>query len=381
MSDNAPASVPQNANRRLSVAVVLPGLHLVNRGAEVALESIAIELSQMEDFEVTLFGMGSPRADRSYRFVHVPGISRSWFRKFPSIPLMRDETVWEELSFAMSLRRRFIPSEFDVVISCSYPFINWLISRGTNRQELRPQHIFVTQNGDWPARCNRREYRYFHCDALICTNPDFVDANFEKWPCTLIPNGVDVDLFCPGDADRASFGLPNDVPVVLMVSALISSKRVMEGIRAVARLEDAHLVIAGEGPLMKEVQSLGRLLLGTRFHLLQIEHRQMPSLYRSANVLLHMSLDEPFGIAYVEAMSIGVPVVTHDCRVTRWMLNGTGHLVDTTSEAAVISALKTAVCCRSKASEAISRDRAKAHFNWKSVALKYAAVARSLFGS
>ena len=38
----------------------------------------------------------------------------------------------------------------------------------------------------------------------------------------------------------------------------------------------------------------------------------MPGLYRSAEVLLHMSVDEPFGNIYVEALASGLPVVTHD---------------------------------------------------------------------
>ena len=45
----------------------------------------------------------------------------------------------------------------------------------------------------------------------------------------------------PVAGDRARFGLPEDRPVVLMVSALIASKRVLEGIEAVARTEDLAL--------------------------------------------------------------------------------------------------------------------------------------------
>src|SRR5690606_6843023 len=143
-------------------------------------------------------------------------------------------------------------------------------------------HIFVTQNGDWPAFSDGAEFRTFACDGLVCTNPDYLARNRLRWNCALIPNGVDTGRFRPGPARRAELDLPLGRPVVLMVSALIESKRVLDGIRAVAALDDATLVVAGDGPLRQEVISLGRELLGDRLKLVSLSADQMPDLYRSA---------------------------------------------------------------------------------------------------
>ena len=113
----------------------------------------------------------------------------------------------------------------------------------------RPPHVFVTQNGDWPARANVSEYRLFGCEGLVCTNPDFYESNRARWRCRLIPNGVDCVRFQPGMPQRQELGLPADRLIVLMVSALIPTKRVEIGIEAVSQVADAHLVVAGDGPL------------------------------------------------------------------------------------------------------------------------------------
>ena len=127
------------------------------------------------------------------------------------------------------------PAHYDVTLTCSYPFVNWALRRATLGGH-RPPHVFVTQNGDWPAYARNSEYRLFGCEGLVCTNPDFYERNHERWFSRLIPNGVNVDIFRPGASDRAMFNLPSDRTVVLMVSALIGSKYVREGESEVSRV-------------------------------------------------------------------------------------------------------------------------------------------------
>ena len=99
------------SQHRLKIAFILSGLHSVNRGAEVAFEAVASRLSRSEAFDVTLFGMGHPKPDDPYRFVHVSGVRRNWFRRIPSLPVMRDETSWEELIFSAALFAKYRPNE------------------------------------------------------------------------------------------------------------------------------------------------------------------------------------------------------------------------------------------------------------------------------
>jgi glycosyltransferase involved in cell wall biosynthesis len=356
------------------ILFALPGLHRVSRGAEAAFENVARVLAGYPDMEVTLLGSGQPREGDPYRFIHAPLIPRERFERWPKVPPLRSDYRWEELTFLPGLLRRMKPADYDVAVTCSFPFVHWAL-RGLRRGG-RPRTVFVTQNGDWPARRLNAEYRTFACDGLVCTNPEYFERNRATWRCALIPNGMDASRFAPGEPERAAFGLPEGVPLVLMVSALIPSKFVLEGVRAVADLPGAHLVVAGDGPLRGEVDALVAERMPGRFKRLTTTMDRMPALYRSADAFLHLSRDEAFGNVYVEALATGLPVVAHDYPVARWILGGAGSLVASQDLTAVTGALREALASRP--------DRAGLHaaaaerFDWKVVAGLYADFLREV---
>lgn len=355
----------------LRVLFALPGLHRVNRGAEVALESIAAELAQIDGFEVTLMGSGQPRPGSPYRFVHVGCVARERFEKWPGVPVLRNEYAYEEMTFAPGLWRAYRPGDFDVTVTCGYPFCNWVLRRKPLIGH-RPRHVYVTQNGDWPLYRKNAEYRWFSCDAAVCTNPDFYDAHKDAWPSRLIPNGVDCGVFHPGPSAREELGLPAAMPLVLMTSALIASKRVLEGIAAVARTPNVGLVVAGDGPLREDVEARGNSLMPGRFVRRTFAREQMPLLYRSADVFLHMSLDESSANAYIEALATGLPVVTHRRRVTEWTFGEQAFLIDTTDPDAVVRGVQEALVDWDGGKEMASGAMAQDRYSWRGIARQYA---------
>jgi glycosyltransferase involved in cell wall biosynthesis len=306
---------------------VLPGFHLYDRGAETALISVATELVKRGD-TVTLIGAGPYRPGATYRYLKAGAIRRENFEGFPALPPFRNECVYEELTFIPGLLRQYHPHDYDVTITCSYPFTNWILRRPTFGR-ARPHHVYITQNGDWPAYSNNSEFRFFGCDGLVCTNPDFYQRNQNKWRCQLIPNGIDIDRFTLGAGSKQSFGLPENKLIVLMVSALIPSKRVQIGIEALKNLPDAHLVVAGDGPLRETIDAAANELLPGRFTRLNVASENMPTLYKSADVFLHLSKDESFGNVFLEAMASGLPIVGHDTPRLRWIVGDDEYLLDT----------------------------------------------------
>jgi glycosyltransferase involved in cell wall biosynthesis len=347
------------------ILFALPGLHRVNRGAEIALEEIARRAARDHNFDVTLIGCGPNRPNEPYRYRKVPCIPRESFEHFPRIPYARDPYAWEELTFAPGLMRGYSPRDFDLTVTCGYPYSNWVLRSGRG-QAKRPAHVFVTQNGDWMVHARNAEFKHFNCDALVCTNPQYYDRHKDRYLSALIPNGVDTDSFHPPN-DRA----PRP-PTVLVVSALIPSKRVPDAVRCAARLTDAHLIVAGDGEQRHEVDTLGHRLLGPhRYRRLTLPRAQMPDLYRCADVLLHMSKDEPFGNIYIEALASGLPIVAHDSPATRWILEDQGMLIDTTDAGAVVEALRRAIDRRSPEQVQARREIATRRFSWETVAAQY----------
>ena len=335
----------------------------------MALEAVATGLTEL-GHDVVLFGGGPPRPDRPYRYRRGRLVDRTHFERWPHLPPFRSEAVYEELTFTFGLIGRTEVVDADVSITCGYPFVNWLLTRRPTRRK-RPAHVFVTQNGDFPAASGRAEFRYFRCDGLVCTNPEYEARNRSRWRTALIPNGVDPERFAPGPNRRAELGLPDSAPIVLMVSALIESKRVSAGIRAAAAVDGVFLVIAGDGPLRAEVDGLCADLLPGRHRRMTLPVAEMPDLYRSADVLLHMSQSESFGNIYVEALCSGLPIVAHDYTVTRWIL-GVDHpgLVDSTDGVAVTDAITRALDA-GRASVAPLIGPATKRFSWSTIAGQY----------
>jgi len=351
----------------MRILFALPGLHRYNRGAEIAFISVATELARSGN-AVTLIGSGQHREAAPYRFLKAGSIRRENFERCPSLPLFRDECGYEEMTFVPGLLSQYRPADHDVTVTCGYPFTNWSLRRPVFSRQ-RPAHIFVTQNGDWPAIAGNSEFRFFGCDGMVCTNPVFYERNKNRWRCEFIPNGVDCEKYTPGPSRREELGLPTDRPIILMVSALIPSKRVDVGVKAVSQIPGAHLVVAGDGPMRHAIEAEADKLLPGRFTRLSVAPEKMPLLYRSANVFLHLSKDEPSSLAFLEAMACGLPVVAHDAPQLRWIAGDDEYLLDTENSMEVARNIERA----SNAHSALRGKRVlKAQeFAWKVLARKY----------
>jgi glycosyltransferase involved in cell wall biosynthesis len=364
-----------HANRlpKLKVALMLPGLGRVQRGAETAFLELAKALAKYSDLQITLFGSGNDVPD-GLQMKSVKCVNREYFESFPRLPILRSEYCYEELSFIMSLisSRSFSSRDYHAVIHCTFPFTNWFLQRGGRNG---PKSIFVTQNGDWMCRAESSEYRTFKCDGLVCTNPEYFTRHRDRYPSTLVPNGVDPEVFQPRIQDGISRDsrIPSNFKVVFMSSALIASKRVLDGIRSVALVPNAFLLVAGDGPEREAVRALAAELLPNRHLLLgTVPREQMPQLYPQADAFLHMSQDEPFGIVYLEAAASGLPVVAHEGAVPKWILGPTAVYANTSDPSSVKIALEKALSTElAPQLGKAARSRVIADWTWQAQAAKY----------
>lgn len=157
---------------------------------------------------------------------------------------------------------------------------------------------------------------------------EFVHAN-ERCPkekMVVIPSGVDTDRFRPlaGTGFKARLGLPEDRPVIGVVTRMRVRKGVEEFIRAVGQVRqahaDAHAVIVGEVDLDDGLQALVRGL-GLENHLSLLGRRSdMPEAYSAFDVFVLSSHDEGMSNAVLEAMAMEKPVVATD-------VGGTGEVL------------------------------------------------------
>jgi glycosyltransferase involved in cell wall biosynthesis len=351
----------------MRILFALPGLHRFDRGAEIAFISIASVLAKAGE-SVTLIGSGYSRAEAPYQFLHAGSVTRDKFQQFPALPALRNDCAYEELTFVPALVRRYHPSDYDVTVTCSYPYTNWVLRRPTSRGS-RPPHVFVTQNGDWPALARNSEYRLFGCEGLVCTNGQYYERQKDRWRSRLIPNGVDCNRFFVGPGSREQFDLPRNRLVVLMVSALIPSKRVAAGIEAVSRVPDAYLVVVGDGPLRQEIQTTANRLMPGRFKRVSVMPEKMPMVYRAADVFLHMSKVEPSSLAFLEALASGLPIVAHELERLRVIAGDDAFLLDTDDIPAVARTLQAAALSTAEQRERRANKAEK--YSWQKIGAMY----------
>ena len=133
---------------------------------------------------------------------------------------------------------------------------------------------------------------------------------------TVVPNGIsepEREMVAGADAVRAALGVLSDAPLVVCAARLEPEKDIASLIAAMARvrtaLPNARCLIAGEGSerpaLEEQIQRLGLsqvvTLLGFR--------SDAPAIIAAADLFVLPSLAEPFGLALLEAMALGKPVI------------------------------------------------------------------------
>jgi glycosyltransferase involved in cell wall biosynthesis len=132
----------------------------------------------------------------------------------------------------------------------------------------------------------------------------------------VLPNGVPADR-CPvpdaaaGAAARARLGLPAGVPVVAAIGALSAEKRVADAIDAVAAVEGAHLLVAGDGPERPALEVRAAATLGERAHFAGVLPGPADAL-AAADVVVSCSRTEGMPGVLIEAGLSGRPAVATD---------------------------------------------------------------------
>jgi len=147
---------------------------------------------------------------------------------------------------------------------------------------------------------------------------------FKKPRLRVIPGGVDTGHFhppgpdCPPALCKQSLGLPPDTPVLLTVRRLeprMGIDRLIDAAALVAQVRpelDFRLVIVGKGSLQASLEALVRTLgLQDRIHFAgEVLPEALQNYYWAADVfVLPTAALEGFGLATVEALACGLPVL------------------------------------------------------------------------
>lgn len=174
----------------------------------------------------------------------------------------------------------------------------------------------VTQLGSEPALLSVNRHALLHSDGRSAPSGFLMRAAREQLgipdevPIEVIPNFVDTDRFRPSDPrEGRQAGSPWTLCHSSNFRKLKRIDHVVEILARVAERVPAQLLLLGDGPerpaVEEQVRSLG---LGDAVHFLGMQRDVVSTLQRS-DVFLLPSDTEGFGLAALEALSCGVPVV------------------------------------------------------------------------
>ena len=142
-----------------------------------------------------------------------------------------------------------------------------------------------------------------------------IEAGAAPERVSVIPNGVDTQLFHPADRQvaRAELGLGQHEQVLFSAGALVRQKGFDALIEGLARVRDGdlRLYIAGSGPRRARLERLaGRLGLAGRVKLLgSLAPGEMARWYQAADLFVFGSWREGCPNVVLEALACGTPVV------------------------------------------------------------------------
>jgi glycosyltransferase involved in cell wall biosynthesis len=246
----------------------------------------------------------------------------------PPEPLLKDGLLPHVPVFARHLQERWAQERPDVVHAHFWMsgMAALAATRGTGIPVVQTFHALgsvkrrhqQTRDTSPPGRLRMEQVIGRTVARTIATSTDevfeLVRMGVSRQTVTVVPCGVDLELFNPGSPPEETAR-----PRILSVGRLVERKGFDLLIRALRRVSDAELVIAG-GPPAKALDDdpeagrlralAAKLNVASRVRLIgQVPHTDMPALLRSATVVACVPWYEPFGIVPLEAMACGVPVV------------------------------------------------------------------------
>ena len=162
-------------------------------------------------------------------------------------------------------------------------------------------------------------------------------------PMHVIPTGIPMAEFSAGNGDnfRLRHGIERNRPMLLFVGRVAYEKNIpflLDALeRALARIPDLLLTIAGEGPALKSLKKMAgdRSLQKHVLFVGYLDRRgALLDCYRAADAFVFASRTETQGLVLLEAMALGVPVISTAVMGTRDIVGAKrGALVPEDNEA------------------------------------------------
>lgn len=207
------------------------------------------------------------------------------------------------------------------------------------------EHTTSNRRRDWKWYAAIDRWMYSRYRKVVCISDKteenlrmFINSADKKF--ITVNNGIDVNEYSaatPAVLDKSG----NCSTVVMQVAGFRYQKDQDTVIRALALLpESVHLYLAGDGERRPELEKLvAELNIADRVHFAGIR-TDVPAMLAAADIVVMSSHWEGFGLAAVEGMAAGKPVIASDVDGLREVVQGAGVLFPHADAAALASEIR-----------------------------------------
>jgi len=210
------------------------------------------------------------------------------------------------------------------------------------------------------------------------TKQSLLHDGFKEDKIAVIHHGVDHELFRPDEPlrrfIRERYGLKKPF-VAISVGRLVRHKRHRDVIEALSKIPDTTLILVGEGNEEKRIAGLAEEKNVRLLHFKNISDEFLASLYNMADVYVHASILEGFGLTVLEAMASALPIVCYDVADFKDIVCGAGVLLKPKDVGGMVHAIEFLKERRDKrkafSKAALHKSMA---FNWKKTAEEHLKV-------
>ncbi len=252
--------------------------------------------------------------------------------RYPSAPAPTYPGFAIPIPFSRRLSRTARELEIDV-FHAQHPFLLGVTARRLARAEGRPlvftyhtryekyAHYVPLPERLVAAAAVRLASRFADsADLIIAPSARIADSlkrGGVRAPIAIVPTGVPLDLFCPGERTEArrALGLPEEAPLCLYVGRLDREKSVERVIEAFGSIAEAvsgvRLILVGQGSHEAALKRLASVSpAGSAIDFMgSVPREGLPPYYRAADLFLFSSETETQGLVLAEAHACGLPAV------------------------------------------------------------------------
>lgn len=345
----------------VKILFIVPRFGSIHRGLETFVKELISHLSH-SNFNITILSSHHEENFESVVFKNANILYRENFdflfkykalRKFWSLFNLYGSSDFESVSLLFNSLSFFKKSKFDIIIPFGgyWSFFLFKYSLFRNGAKI----ISIGQ-----ASVVKREILL--SDFFVALTPYAYDEALAFFPISkivLIPNGVDNFKFKTNENCHEN--------VILCVAAFTFDKNHIALLNAFEFMStEIKLILVGTGPLLEDLRS-HPVCKSHNVIFRSAKLDDMPEIYSSASIFTLASVEEAFGIVFLEALSSGLNVVCHNAPRQRYVVGNSGFFCDVNNPQDYSNALKCAMSLNRKELNILHASQ----FSWGNIAKMY----------